>query len=282
MVKGLHDNLLSCNTALKFRVIFINRVSSGESVCEPTSSQLAEQFPSLFSDNLGCLVKYTVRLDVEPDVNPVRQPQRPVPFNLREQVGAEIMKQVEQGIIERVDRDSGPTPLVSNLVIVPKERPVNQDGGAASQNAVPDIRITCDSRAMNNAIRRTKFPTKTIEDLVYLVQGAKVFSKLDIKKAFHQIPLAEESSNLTTIITHLGLFRYTRLHMGISCASEIFSEALRVMLEGLQGQVNMADEILVFGTSREDQLRNLRSRLIVWKRKDLPLTEKNVSFLKKK
>ena len=74
------------------------------------------------------------------------------------------MKRSEQGIPERVDRDSVPTPWVSNLVIVPKGRPVNPDGGAVSQNAVPDIRITYESRALNKAIRRTRFPTKTIED----------------------------------------------------------------------------------------------------------------------
>ncbi len=104
---------------------------------------------------------------------------------------------------------------------------------------------------MNKAVRRTRYPTKTIEDLVYLVNGARVFSKLNIRKAFHQLELAEESRHLTTITTHIGLFRYKRLHMGISCASEIFTETIRVMLSDLKGQVNMTDDILVFGETRE-------------------------------
>ena len=112
------------------------------------------------------------------------------------------------------------------------------------------------------------------------MNGAKIFSKLDIKKAFHQIPLAEESRNLTTITTHLGLFRYTRLHMGISCASEIFSEAFRVMLEGLQGQVNMADDILVFGKSREDHLRNVREVLKRLEEEGLTLNREKCEFFK--
>ena len=88
--------------------------------------------------------------------------------------------------------------------------------------------------------------------MIYMVNGAKFFSKLDITKAFHQLELAEESRHLTTIVTHKGLYRYKRLHMGISCASEEFTEAIRVMLQGIEGQLNMTDDILVFGATQEE------------------------------
>ena len=90
-----------------------------------------------------------------------------------------------------------------------------------------------------------------------MVNGAKMFSKLDIRQAFHQLPLAEESRNLTTIATHLGLYRYKRLHMGISCASEIFTEVIRRILENCPGQLNMTDDILVFGKSEKEHDINL-------------------------
>ena len=72
--------------------------------------------------------------------------------------------------------------------------------------------------------------TKTVEELLYDVNGAKIFSKLDIIKAFHQLQLEDEQMNLTTITTHEGLLRYRRLHMGISCALEVFSEHIRTIL----------------------------------------------------
>ena len=89
----------------------------------------------------------------------------------------------------------------------------------------------------------------------------KYFFKLDLTKAFHQLPLHEDSRNFTTITTHLGLFRYKRLHMGISCASEIFTETIRTMLDGLPGQVNMTDDILVFGEDKAAHQRNLKAVL---------------------
>jgi hypothetical protein len=50
--------------------------------------------------------------------------------------------------------------------------------------------------------------------------------------------------------------------MGISCASEIFTEVIRVMLADLPGQVNMTDDILIFGKSDEEhQLMAVLKRL---------------------
>ena len=144
-------------------------------------------------------------------IRPTRPPQRPIAFHLRDAVEKEILKQFDQGILERVDARSRPTPWVANLVIVPKDRAVRNSKSVSSRpimNAPADllgVRLTCDSRAQNKAIRRTRYPSKTVEDLVYLVNGATIFSKLDILKAFHQMMLAEESRYLTTITTQIGL-----------------------------------------------------------------------------
>ena len=49
----------------------------------------------------------------------------------------------------------------------------------------PEVRITVDNRCQNKAIRRTHYPSKTLEELLYEVNGAQIFSNLDIIKAFH-------------------------------------------------------------------------------------------------
>ncbi len=48
----------------------------------------------------------------------------------------------------------------------------------------PEVLITVDNWCKNKAIRRTQYPSKTLEEL-YEVNGAQIFSKLDIIKAFH-------------------------------------------------------------------------------------------------
>ncbi len=132
-------------------------------------------------------------------------------------------------------------------------KPCHNSKGGGSQRR--------DSKRVNKAIRRTRYPGKTIDDLVYLVNGAKIFSKLDIRKAFNQIMIDKDSRSYTTIITHLSLFRYLRFHMGIKNAQEKFTEALRNLLAGLPGQLNMTDDILVFGATSIEHYNNLMAVL---------------------
>ena len=143
-----------------------------------------------------------------------------------------------------------------------------------------DIRLTCDNRAVNKAIKRTRYPSKTVDDLIYLVNGATIFSTLDLIKAFHQAMLAEQSRNLTTITTHIGLLRYKRLHMGIACASEIFTEHLRVILEKCPGQINMTDDILVFGKTPEEHENNLMLILKTLEENGITLNREKCNFYK--
>ena len=81
-------------------------------------------------------------------------------------------------------------------------------------------------RVANKAISRERHPTPTLEDLVHTLNGATLFSKLDLRAGYHQISLAPETQYITTFVTHKGLQRYKRLNFGINAASEIFQHII--------------------------------------------------------
>ena len=64
--------------------------------------------------------------------------------------------------------------------------------------------------------------TPTIEEIIGDLNGAKVFSKLDLNQGYNQLELALESRYITTFGMHLGLMRLKRLNFGTSSAAEIF------------------------------------------------------------
>ena len=68
--------------------------------------------------------------------------------------------------------------------------------------------------------------TPTIKEIIGDLDGAKVFSKLDLNQGYNQLELALESRYITTFGTHLGLMRYKRLNFGISSAAEIFQNVI--------------------------------------------------------
>ena len=85
-------------------------------------------------------------------------------------------------------------------------------------------------RRPNEAIRRERHLTPTVDDILADLNGAKIFSKLDLNAGYHQIELHPDSRYMTTFTTHVGLRGYKRLNFGISSAAEIFQNTIRETL----------------------------------------------------
>lgn len=65
--------------------------------------------------------------------------------------------------------------------------------------------------------------------------------------------ISEKSKEITTFITRKGLFRYTRLMFGISCAPEIFQKLMEQILSGCDGCLNFIDDDIVFGQDQRER-----------------------------
>ena len=167
-------------------------------------------------------------------------------------------------MIERVE---GPTPWVSPVVIAPKPK---QPG---------KIRMCVDMRQANKAVQRERHITLTIKEVIEDLNGATVFSKLDLNQGYNQLELAPESRYITTFSTHVGLRRFKRLNFGISSAAEIFQNAIRETLSGIQGAINISDDILVYGKTQGDHDRALRETFHRLREKGLTLNRIKMHLL---
>ena len=75
----------------------------------------------------------------------------------------------------------------------------------------------------------------------------KVFTIIDVSEAFHTIELDEESSLLTTFQGPSGRYCYTRVPLGLASGIEEYQRRPHEFLVGLQGVINIADDISVYG-----------------------------------
>ncbi|CAH8590815.1 unnamed protein product [Schistosoma rodhaini] len=88
------------------------------------------------------------------------------------------------------------------------------------------------------------------KDILNRLHGSKVFSKVDLKDAYLQIPLDQSSSILTTINIPFALFKYNFLPFDLSCSPAIFQEVMSMVLNDLEGVEVHQDDFIVHGTDK--------------------------------
>ncbi|XP_031335480.1 uncharacterized protein K02A2.6-like [Photinus pyralis] len=236
VVQGDGEALLSYETSVKLNLIHV-------SLNNKTISEISlSEYPNL-TKGIGNLKHVKVMLHIDETITPVAHKHRRIPIHLRKAVEAELKRLEQQDIIEKA---TGPTPWVSPIVIIPRTSNPNQ------------IRLCVDMREANKAIKRERHPTPTIDDILSELNGATTFSKIDLKDGYHQLTLHENSRYITVFSTHAGLYRYKRLSFGINSAAEIFQNIIRQTLINIQGVINVSDDILIYGKSKEKHDQALR------------------------
>lgn len=183
---------------------------------------------------IGKIKDVLVEIPIRENAKPIAQPYRRVPVALETVVDKKIDELLKQGIIEPVNE---PSKWISPMVVVPKEN---------------DIRICIDMRRANEAVERENHPLPTMEDFLPHIGKGKFFTKLDVKNAFHQVEISPKSREITTFITRKGLFRYTRLMFGITCAPEIFQKIMEQILSGCEGCLIFIDDIIIYGANKAE------------------------------
>lgn len=101
---------------------------------------------------------------------------------------------------------------------------------------------------------------------------------MDLEECYHQIKLGESSRHLTTFKTHVGLRRCKRLPYGASVGSEICQHVIGQVLGGFHNVRNIADDILVHGTTKEEHDRSLENVLLRLQGKNLTVNPAKCLF----
>ncbi|XP_029957004.1 uncharacterized protein K02A2.6-like isoform X2 [Salarias fasciatus] len=260
---GKGCSLLGYDTATQLGLInVVNTMSTPQP--STVADKLVKDNPELFR-GIGKLKDFQVKLHIDTTVQPTCQPHRRVPFHIRQRVEKELEKLEEGDIIETV---TGPTPWVSPIVTPPKPKNPNE------------VRICVDMRQANTAIQRERHITPTMDDVIHELNGATVFSKLDLRAGYHQLELHPDSRYITTFSTHKGLRRYKRLNFGISSAAEVFQNAICQALQGISGVKNLSDDIIVHGKTQADHDNSLAAVFQRLKEKGLTLNRDKCEFNK--
>ncbi len=92
-----------------------------------------------------------------------------------------------------------------------------------------------DFRRLNLVTTPNKYPLPNMQDISNGLHGCTIFSKIDLVKDYHQIPVATEDIPKTPIITPFDLFEYLFTPFGLSNATQTFQRMMDRTTDGLEG-----------------------------------------------
>ena len=191
--------------------------------------EMLERFPDLTRPpNKEKPIKHDVVHDIVTTGYPCHAGARPLPPDKLEIVRNEIEYLLEAGIISRSNSN-----CASPLHLVPKKDSEK-------------FRLVGDYRNLNRQTIPDLYPTPSVQSLLHRVSGASIFSKIDLVKAYHQIPLAPAARKKTAIIRPLGLFEYNTMPFGLRNASATFQRFIDGVCHGMPHVLACVDDIIVF------------------------------------
>jgi hypothetical protein len=191
---------LTCTTKIIFKLI--------EHITDPVNRMKAylmlHQYQEFFDDSclkgIHCTPQHAINIGSHA---PLAEHPRRTSFLNRQIIADEVKKMLHNGIISPSN-----SAWASPVVIVKK-----RDGSP---------RFCIDFRRLNYITQKDVYPLPRIDDVIERLNGATIFSKLDLRSGYFQVPLAEDEREKTAFITSDGLWQFNRLPQGLKNSPSVF------------------------------------------------------------
>ena len=115
-----------------------------------------------------------------------------------------------------------------------------------------------DYRHLNEATIRDGYSLPHIHDCTACLAGSVIFSKIDLVKGYHQIPMHSSDVPKTAITMLFGLFEFLRMSFGLKNAAQTFQRLMDAATQDLPGVFVHLDDVLVVSTTVEEHIEHLR------------------------
>ena len=200
---------------------------------EPSVPSHLASFADVFSSVAAGLLPEHGRLDHAIDIMPGKEvPYGPL-YNLSPPELEVLRKYIEDATTKGWIRRST-SPAGAPVLFVPKK-----DGG---------LRLCVDYRGLNNVTIKNRHPLPLISETLDRLGGAAIFTKLDLKDAYHRIRIKKGDEWKTAFRTRYGHFEYMVMPFGLSNAPATFQAYISQALVGLVDTICVIylDDILIY------------------------------------
>ena len=182
-------------------------------------------------------IKHEIKLS---NPKPFKDHYRRIPPQQFEEVQAHLQGMLKVGAIRK-----STSPWASPVVLVQKK-----DGS---------LRFCIDLRKLNSHTIKDAYSLPRIEESLDCLNGAKIFTSLDLRSGYWQVLMAEDSIPYTAFtVGPLGFYECVRMPFGLTNAPASFQRLMESCLH-LQYCIIYLDDIIVFLKMPDEQIKWLRS-----------------------
>lgn len=172
--------------------------------------------------------------------------------------------------------------MLNDKIIEPSSSPwraqvhiVNDSGKTNKRRLVIDY-----SRTINKFTYMDAYPSPKIEELVHKIASYKFFSVIDLKSAYHCVPLHKEDKLFTAFEANGKLYHFTRLSFGLTNGVACFQRVIDSFIQkfNLIDTFSYLDDVTICGKTQEEHDRNLDKFLTCAKRFNMTFSEEKCQF----
>ncbi|GAU44000.1 hypothetical protein TSUD_91790 [Trifolium subterraneum] len=228
---------------------------SSESSLSPSDIPIVREYLDVFPEEINSLPperEIEFSIDLVPGSQPISiAPYRMSPLELRE-----LKSQLEDLLQKHFIRPSV-SPWGAPVLLVKKK-----DG---------TMRLCIDYRQLNKVTIKNKYPLPRIDDLLYQLRGATIFSKIDLRSGYHQIRIRTSDVSKTAFRTRYGHYEFLVMPFGLTNAPAIFMDYMNRIFQPYLDKfvVIFIDDILIYSKDPQEHAEHLRIVLNILREKQL-------------
>jgi len=125
------------------------------------------------------------------------------------------------------------------------------------------LQLCVDYRELNDITKKDRYQLPLIGEALDQLQGPIVFTKLDIKDAYHNIQIREGDEWKTTLTTKLGTYEYQVMPFGLCNAPVAFQRWINRTLHQFVDMccIVYLDDVLIYSKTKSEHIRDVRAML---------------------